>query len=101
MGAREASRVDAAALLSIAGQYELVAGLIDGAVRTHLGELTFDGAGAGRSYVAHGDAVRSAVEDVVSGLRQWSRASAEIAAVLRVSADRYVEADVYAARRLV
>jgi hypothetical protein len=36
----------------------------------------------------------------VDGLRQWSRASAEIAAVLRTSADRYAEADADAARRV-
>ncbi|KUH95600.1 type VII secretion target [Mycobacterium sp. IS-3022] len=100
MGARDASRVDVAALLSIADQYEVVVDLVDGAVRTHLSDLVFDGASAGRSYVAHGDAVRSAVEEVVDQLRRWSRAAAEIAAALRVSADRYAEADERAARRV-
>ncbi|OBG11884.1 hypothetical protein A5765_16400 [Mycolicibacterium celeriflavum] len=100
MGATDASRVDVAALLSIASQYELVADTVDGAVRTHLSDLVFDGARAGRSYVAHGDAVRAAVEDVVNQLRRWSRAVAEIAAALRVSADRYAEADERAARRV-
>ncbi|KUH81578.1 MULTISPECIES: type VII secretion target [unclassified Mycobacterium] len=100
MGARDASRVDVAALLSIADQYEVVVDIVDGAVRTHLSDLVFDGAGAGRAYVAHGDAVRSAAEDVVGQLRRWSRAAAEIAAALRVSADRYAEADERAARRV-
>lgn len=100
MGATDASRVDVAALLGVARQYQVAADIVDAAIRTHLSGLGFDGAGAGRSYVAHGDAVRSGVEDIVNQMRRWSRASAEIAAALRVSADRYAEADARAARRL-
>lgn len=100
MEATDASRVDVAALLGVARQYQVVADIVDATIRTHLSGLAFDGAGAGRSYVAHGDAVRSAVEDIVNQMRRWSRASAEIAAALRVSADRYAEADTRAARRL-
>ncbi len=96
----DASRVDAATLLSVAQQYQSAADIVDAAVRTHLSNLAFGGAGAGRSYVAHGDAVRSAVDDVVNQLRRWSRASAEIAAALRVSVERYTEADAHAAGRL-
>nr|WP_090345837.1 type VII secretion target [Mycolicibacterium malmesburyense]CRL78422.1 hypothetical protein CPGR_04670 [Mycolicibacterium malmesburyense] len=95
-----ASRVDAAALLSVARQYEAAADMIDAAVRAHLSRLAFDGAGAGRSYVAHGDAVRSAVDHVVDQLWRWSRASAEIATALRVSVERYADADAHAADRL-
>jgi len=68
-------------------------------VRAQL-NLEFDGAGAGRMHVARGDALRAAVDRVVDQLRQWSRASREIAAVLRASADRYTEADARAAQRL-
>nr|WP_090279408.1 type VII secretion target [Mycolicibacterium komanii]CRL75328.1 hypothetical protein CPGR_04023 [Mycolicibacterium komanii] len=96
----DASRVDAATLRSVAQQYQSAADIIDAAVRTHLSGLAFGGARAGRSYVAHGDAVRSAVEDVVNQLRAWSRASAEIASALRVSVERYIEADAHAAGRL-
>ncbi|OBG85402.1 hypothetical protein A5698_24505 [Mycobacterium sp. E136] len=96
----DASRVDAAALLSVSRQYQSAADIVDAAVRTHLSALAFGGAGAGRSYVAHGDAVRSAVEDVVDQLRAWARASAEIASALRVSVERYTEADADAAGRL-
>lgn len=96
----DASRVDSGALLSVAAQYQGAADIVDAAVRTHLSGLAFGGAGAGRSYVAHGDAVRSAVEDVVHQLRAWSRASAEIASALRVSVERYAEADARAAGRL-
>src|SRR5213083_2280678 len=99
MGQPDAARVDVAALLGVARQYEACADIVDGALRTHL-NLEFDGAGAGRMHVARGDALRAAVDRVVDQLRQWSRAAAEIAAVLRASADRYAEADARAARRM-
>jgi hypothetical protein len=89
-----------AALHAVARQYEAVADIVDGAVRTHLAGLTFDGASAGRAHVARGDGLRTAVDRVVDQLRQWSRASAEIASTLRASADRYAEADISAARRV-
>jgi hypothetical protein len=100
MGQADVARVDVAALIGVARQYETVADIVDGAVRSHLTGLAFDGAAAGRMHVARGDALRSAVDHVVDSLRQWSRASAEIAAVLRTSADRYAEADAHAARRV-
>lgn len=92
--------VDVAALHAVAREYQAVADIVDGAVRTHLTGLTFDGATAGRAHVARGDAVRTAVDHVVVQLRQWSRAATEIATILRISADRYAEADVSAARRV-
>ncbi len=100
MGQPDAAGVDIAALRSVADQYQTVADLLDGAVRTHLGGLTFDGAIAGRAYVARGDAVRDGVEHVVQQVRQWSRACSEIAAVLRVSANRYADADARAGSRV-
>jgi len=96
----EAARVDVAALHAVARQYEAVADIVDGAVRTHLSGLVFDGAVAGRAHAARGDGLRTAVDHGVDQLRQWSRAAAEIAAALRASADRYAEADVSAARRV-
>jgi Excreted virulence factor EspC, type VII ESX diderm len=100
MGEADAARVDVAALIGVARQYETVADIVDGAVRSHLTGLAFDGAAAGRMHAARGDALRSAVDHVVDGLRQWSRASSEIAAALRASADRYTEADAHGARRV-
>jgi hypothetical protein len=100
MGQPEVARVDVAALHAVARQYETVADIVEGAVRTHLTGLVFDGAVAGRMHTARGDALRAAVDHVVYQLRLWSRAAAEIAAVLRASADRYAEADAGAARRL-
>jgi hypothetical protein len=100
MGQPEIARVDVAALHAVARQYEAAADIVDGTVRTHLTGLAFDGAAAGRVHTARGDALRTSVDHVVDQLRQWSRAAAEIAAVLHVSADRYAEADARAARRV-
>lgn len=100
MGQSEVARVDVAALHAVASRYEAVADIVDGAVRTHLSGLMFDGAAAGRVHAARGDALRVAVDHVVDQLRQWSRAAAEVAAALRASADRYAEADASAARLL-
>ena len=100
MGLPEVARVDVPALHAVARQYEAAADIVEGAVRTHLTGLVFDGAAAGRIHVARGDALRTAVDHVVNQLLQWSRAAAEIAAALRASADRYAEADAGAAGRL-
>ena len=100
MGEPDAAGVDVAALLGVARQYDTAAEIVDTAVRTHLAGLAFDGATAGRLHAARGDALRTAVDRVVDGLREWSRAAAEISSALRVSADRYVDADARAARRV-
>jgi hypothetical protein len=100
MGERDVARVDVGALRAAAIEYESAAQLVDAAVRTHLSALAFDGGAAGRAHTAGGDAVRLAVDDVVSALRQWSRAASETAALLRDSVDRYADADLAAARRV-
>ena len=100
MGHPDTASVDVAALRSVADEYQTVAELLDGALRTHLSGLTFDGASAGRAYVARGDAVREAVARTVNQIRQWSRACREIAAVLQVSANQYAAADARAGERV-
>jgi len=100
MGERDAARVDVAALLGVARQYQTAADTVDAAVRTHLTGLAFDGAAAGRMHVAQGDALRTAVDHVADQLRQWSRSASEIAVALRASADRYTDADSRAADRV-
>ncbi|MGV0738641.1 type VII secretion target [Mycobacterium syngnathidarum] len=100
MGDVTAARVDGAALSSVAAGYDAVAADLDSVVRARLRGLVFDGASAGRAHVADGDAVRSAVDELTDGLRRWSRASAEVAAVLRSSIDRYAVADSRAAARV-
>jgi uncharacterized protein YukE len=87
------TRVDVAAVRDAAGQFDASAEALDQIVRMHLSRLAFDGACAGRAYVGHGDALRNAIDQLIDELRQWSRASAEIAATLRSGADRYAEAD--------
>jgi Excreted virulence factor EspC, type VII ESX diderm len=99
MGQRDAL-VDPTAVRTVANRFDNVAQLIDGAVRTHLCRLAFDGASAGRAYVGHGDALRLAFNRLTGELVQWARATVEIASALRVSADRYGEADLRAAARI-
>lgn len=98
MGELDAASVDVAALLGVAGEYQAVADAVDALVRTRLAGMQFGGAVAGRMHVARGEAVRIAVDDVADRLREWSRASAEIAATLRTTAHRYDDADVRAGR---
>ncbi|SEH92613.1 Excreted virulence factor EspC, type VII ESX diderm [Mycolicibacterium rutilum] len=100
MGGTDAARVDVTALASVATQYQTAADIVAAAARTHLAALSFDGAAAGQAYVAHGDAVRRAVEEVADQLWRWSRAASEIAGALRASADRYAEADLRAVGRM-
>ena len=100
MGQAGAARVDVGAVRALAREYETAALIVEDAVRTHLSDFAFGGAAAGRAYVAHGDALRATLVDVVASLRQWSRAATEIAAVLRSSADRYQDADARAAVRV-
>ena len=100
MGEPEISRVDVAAVLDAARQYDAAADIVHTAIRTHLTGLRFDGAVAGRVHTAQGDALRIAVDDVVDRLHQWARAATEIAAELRSCADRYVDVDASGARRI-
>jgi Excreted virulence factor EspC, type VII ESX diderm len=100
MGERPATRVDIAALSGIARQFEIIADIIDAAARRHLSGVAFNGATAGRMHVERGDALRTAVDLIGDQLHQWSRASAEVGAVLRTSAQRYSDADAHAADRV-
>ena len=100
MGYTDAARVDVEAVRAIAREYETASSILDAAVRIHLGELAFGAACAGRAHLAHGDTLRAAVDDVVTSLRQWSRAAGEIAGALRASVDRYQDVDAHVAGRL-
>ena len=84
----------------IADQFGAAAELIDRACSDHLARLAFSGASAGRAHTARGDALRVELERLAAGLSQWSRASVEIAAALRASANRYADAELYAAARI-
>ena len=55
---------------------------------------------AGRAHTARGDALRAELEQLVAQLLQWSRASVAIAVALRSGAERYAEAELYAAARI-
>ncbi len=90
------ARVDVAAVRAVAAEFGTTAGILD----DHLPHLGFGGAIAGRAYAAHGDGLRAALDRITDGLTAWSRASAEIAAELRASADRYQRSDERAAAGL-
>ncbi len=87
------THIDSDAVRSVARRYGSAADLLDGAVRSHLSELRFTGSTAGRAYRAEGDELHTALVRLAIGVEQWSRSSAEIAAVLHVDSDRQVQAD--------
>jgi hypothetical protein len=92
--------VDVAAVHGIADQLRVAAEFIDAAVSDHLAVLAFGGATAGRAHPARGDALRAQLEQLVAQLSQWSRASVAIAVALRSGAERYADAELYAAARI-
>ena len=95
------TEVDVAAVHRVADQLRGAAELIDrAAVSDHLARLAFGGASAGRAHTARGDALRVELERLAAEVSQWSRASVEIAAALRAGADRYADAELYAAARI-
>jgi hypothetical protein len=93
-------RFDSHAVNGVADQLAAAAEVIDGAVGNHLAALTFGGASAGREYAARGDALRVELERLAAEVSRWSRAAVEIAVALRAGADRYAEAELYAAERI-
>jgi hypothetical protein len=94
------ARIDVAAVRAVAVRIDAATELIDDAVANHLARLTFGGALAGRAHTARGDALRGGLDRLAAELSQWSRAAVEIAVALRAGADRYAEADLYAAARI-
>ena len=92
--------VDVAALYAVADQLSAAAEIIDGAVANHLTWLAFSGPRAGRAHTARGDTLHAALERLAAELSHWSRATAEISAALRAGADRYANAELYAAARI-
>ncbi|OBG81084.1 hypothetical protein A5699_00420 [Mycobacterium sp. E802] len=100
MGQLDLARIDVAAVLAAAQQYDAIADLLEGNSRNRLSCPAFGGATAGRQHVAHGEAVRSGTQDLADAVRQWARAAGEIAAMLRLCADRYAATDELAASRV-
>lgn len=97
---RESSQIDLPAVRGIADRLDDVAEVINDAVAEHLAQLAFTGDRAGRTHTASGDALRTGLDQLVAELSQWSRASAEIGMALRASAQRYADAESYAAARI-
>ncbi|MCV7444744.1 hypothetical protein AWB91_06825 [Mycobacterium paraense] len=93
-------RLDSSGVHRVADQLGAVAELLDRAVGDHLARLAFGGACAGRAHTARGDALRVQLERLTAEVTRWSRAAAETAAALRAGADRYADAELYAAARI-
>lgn len=94
------TEVDVAAVHGVADRLAAAAELIDRALADHLARLTFGGAAAGRAHAARGDALRVQLERLTAEVSQWSRAAVETAVALRAGADRYADAELYAAARI-
>ena len=93
-------RFDSADVRGIADRIDDAAELIGEALSNHLSRFAFDGAQAGRDYAACGDRLRAALDRLAAEVSQWSRAADAIAVALRAGADRYAEAELYAAARI-
>jgi uncharacterized protein YukE len=89
------TRVDTAAVRAAAQRFDTAVDALGGS----LSRFQFDGSVAGRAHAAHGDALRSALDRLAAAVAQWSRAAEEVAAGLRVTADRYGDAELRAAVR--
>ncbi len=89
------TRVDTAAVRAAAQRFDTAADVLGAS----LNRLQFDGSVAGRTHIAHGAALGSALDRLGAEVAQWSRAAEEIAAALRAVADRYGDAELRAAAR--
>lgn len=94
------TEIDVPATYRVADQFGAAAEIIDRTLSDQLARLAFCGATAGRAHSACGDALRVELQRLTGELSQWSRASVEIAAALRSGADRYADAELYAAARI-
>ncbi|KZS53539.1 hypothetical protein A4G26_18930 [Mycobacterium kansasii] len=94
------SAIDVTAVLAVADKIGSAAELVDDAAVNLLSRLTFGGASAGWAHSQHGEALRAGLDRLAAELSQWSRAAAEIAVALRAGAQRYADADLFAAGRI-
>ncbi len=92
--------LDSSGIHRVADQLGAAAELLDRAVGDRLARLAFGGASAGRAHTARGDALRVQLERLTAEVTQWSRAATDTAAALRAGADRYADAELYAAARI-
>lgn len=97
MGQPSGLHVDAAALYTVADRFDSVARSAACAARTR---LRFDGAVAGRAHTGDGEALRRALDLLLSDLRGWARSADEISTGLRCGADGYAQAERIAAERV-
>jgi hypothetical protein len=92
--------VDPVALRAAGRCFDAAADIVLGVLVNHLGHLRFDGAAAGRSHAAAGDAVRAGLDLLAADLAGWVQSSQGIAAAVREGADRHAVAEGSAAAAL-
>lgn len=73
----------------MAREYDTASAVIDTALRHQLSSLRFGATTAGRAYATHGGELAAVLAELATALRLWSRAAAEIAMALQMSAMRY------------
>lgn len=84
------------ALRAAAQRLDAAADLLQGALDSYLRALHFDYLRA-----LHADAgVRSALDHLVADIAHWQQTARETAAVLRIGAERYTDAEARAAQAL-
>ncbi|KZS84212.1 hypothetical protein [Mycobacterium persicum] len=92
--------IDVTAVLAVADKIDAAAELVDDAAVNLLSRLAFGGSSAGRAHTQRGEALRTVLDRLAAELSLWSRAAAEIAVALRTGAQRYADADLFAAGRI-
>jgi len=95
----DASWIDPSAVRDIARRQHAVSDSLNGEVLPLL-HWSFGASCAGHDHAGRGQELRLAMERSTDIIRVWSRAVAETAVALDVTADRYVTADAAAADRL-
>lgn len=93
-------RLDSSGVHRVADQLGAAAEILDRAVGDHLARLAFGGSVAGRAHTARGDALRVQLERLTAEVTQWARAATDTATALRAGADRYGDAELFAAARI-
>lgn len=99
MGERDVARIDPSVLREVARRYQSIADTVVGQTAPLL-RWTFGAGCAGRDHTAAGEALRLALEQSGDGMHRWSRALAESAVALAITADHYLATDAVAASRI-
>ena len=93
MGTSSTTAVDPAALRAAAQRIDAAADIVLGALHAQLSSFQFDGPQAGRAHRAAGSDLRTAVDRLRGDMSRWANSARELAAALRIGADRHAAAE--------